>query len=149
MTIRNRLDAVAGAWLMARMNVQAHYRVRIEGFFEAAHNLRSYQGKPEPLHGHSWKVEAEAEASKPDSEGMALDFAALKKELNARIAKLDCAYINEIPPFTDLAPSAENIARWLFDELEPGVRSEGCRLVEVRVWEGRHASASYRSAPPR
>ncbi len=128
------------------MSAEGRYRVRIEGFFEAAHNLRSYHGKPESLHGHSFKVEVELEAPKLDKEEMAFDFVELKNALEKRIRLLDYTYLNEVPPFTDVAPSAENLARWFFDELEDMAHSGGCRIVEVRVWEGRHASASYRAA---
>jgi 6-pyruvoyltetrahydropterin/6-carboxytetrahydropterin synthase len=119
------------------------YKVRIEEFFEAAHNLRSYKGQPEPLHGHSWKVEVELCAPKLDAEGMAMDFIDLKTALQKMTKKLDYTYINDVPPFTDLAPSAENIARWIFEGVEPAVLAAGCKLLEVRVYEGRHASATY------
>ncbi len=122
----------------------ANYRVRIEGFFEAAHNLRSYKGKPEPLHGHSWKVEVEMEAPKLDGEGMAFDFVELEDALKKLTGRLNYTYINEVPPFMDIAPSAENIARWMHDELFSVVTKGGCSIVEVRVWEGRHSSAAYR-----
>ena len=99
------------------------YRARIEAFFEAAHNLRLYRGKPEPLHGHSWKVEVEVEAQKLDGEGMAMDFVELREALQALVNQVHYKYINEVRPFTDVAPSAENLARWFFDGLEPTVRS--------------------------
>ena len=125
------------------MDHEQRYRVRVEAFFEAAHNLRSYHGAPEPLHGHSWKVEVEIESDRLDEEGMAFDFVEIRDALNALTKKLDYTYINEIPPFTDMTPSAENIARWFYHELIPTIAKENCRLVEVRVWEGRHASAAY------
>ena len=121
------------------------YRVWVEAFFEAAHNLRSYHGCPEPVHGHSWKVEVEAETAELDAEGMALDFGELRGAVGALTKRLDHTYLNDVAPFTDLTPSAENIARWLHDELHLVVERLGGKMVEVRVWEGPHASAAYRS----
>ncbi|HLG20567.1 MAG TPA: 6-carboxytetrahydropterin synthase [Bdellovibrionota bacterium] len=125
-------------------STQECYRVRVEAFFEAAHNLRSYKGSPEPLHGHSWKVEVEVEADRLDQEGMAIDFVELQSVVQALTKKLDYTYINDVPPFTDIAPSAENIAKWYAEELRSFAANNRCRVVEVRVWEGRHASAAYR-----
>jgi 6-pyruvoyltetrahydropterin/6-carboxytetrahydropterin synthase len=88
-------------------------------------------------------VEVELEAPRLDGEGMAFDFVELKRELDRMIVKVDHTYINEVSPFTDLAPSAENLARWFFEGLEGPVRAKGCRVFEVRVFEGRHSSASY------
>src|SRR5580765_3896175 len=119
------------------------YSIRIESFFEAAHNLRSYHGKPEPLHGHSWKVELEVLAPKLDTEEMGIDFVDLRKSLNEMVRKIDYTYINEVSPFNDIAPSAENIAKWFYEGLRNFVESRNCKLKEVRVWEGRHASAAY------
>lgn len=121
----------------------SQYRVHVEAFFEAAHNLRSYKGEPEPLHGHSWKVDVEVLAPKLDDEGMGIDFVDLYEVLNAMAENLNYKYINDVPPFTDLAPSAENIARWFFEGLTPVAEAAGCCLAEVTVWEGRHSSATY------
>ena len=33
------------------------FTVRCHATFEAAHHLRDYVGGPEPVHGHSWKIE--------------------------------------------------------------------------------------------
>lgn len=119
------------------------YQVRIESYFEAAHNLRSYKGKPEPLHGHSWKVEVTVETDKLDLEGMAVDFVELKQALNRATQKLDYTYINEVVPFNDLAPSAENIAQWICQEIQPYAENVKSRVSEVRVWEGRNGAAAY------
>jgi 6-pyruvoyltetrahydropterin/6-carboxytetrahydropterin synthase len=122
------------------------YLVRAEAFFEAAHNLRSYHGNAEPVHGHSWKVEVEVEANRLDSEGMAVDFVELTAALTAVVKKLDYTYVNEVPPFTDLSPTAENIATWICRELAGAIGRHGGKVREVRVFEGRHSSAAYRPA---
>jgi 6-pyruvoyltetrahydropterin/6-carboxytetrahydropterin synthase len=122
------------------------YSVRVEAFFESAHFLRSYKGKPEPLHGHSWKAEVEIEAPALDREGMAVDFIEVKQALLEITQKLDYSCINDVPPFTDWTPSAENIARWICEEMNRSVGRKGVRIAEVRVFEGRNGSAAYRPA---
>ena len=99
--------------------------------FDAAHNLINYHGKCERLHGHTYKLRVVVEGT-PDDEGMIIDFIELKAVVKERvISRLDHSYINDIIP----QPSAENIALWIWDELEESVRRENCRLYEIHVWE--------------
>ncbi|MBQ7216902.1 MAG: 6-carboxytetrahydropterin synthase QueD [Synergistaceae bacterium] len=99
--------------------------------FDAAHNLVHYHGKCEKLHGHTYRLRVVLEGQ-PDSEGMIIDFIELKQIVKDRvISRLDHAYINDIIP----QPSAENIALWVWQEIEEGVRRDNCELYEVHVWE--------------
>ena len=99
--------------------------------FDAAHNLVHYHGKCEKLHGHTYRLRVVLEGT-PDSEGMIIDFIELKQIVKDKvISRLDHAYINDIIP----QPSAENIAVWIWREIEDSVRRENCKLYEVHVWE--------------
>lgn len=119
------------------------YRIRIEARFESAHFLRSYRGEPEPLHGHSYKVEAELGGREDavDSESIAVDFISSEQALRALASLLDYKCINDVAPFNEVNPSAENIARWFSDELQKKV-SDGI-VHAVTVWEGPFHSATY------
>lgn len=99
--------------------------------FDAAHNLIHYHGKCEKLHGHTYKLRVVLEGV-PDSEGMIIDFIELKEIVKEHvISRLDHAYINDIIS----QPSAENIAMWIWNELDNYVVRENCRLYEIHVWE--------------
>lgn len=99
--------------------------------FDAAHNLVNYHGKCERLHGHTYKLRVVVEGT-PDSEGMIIDFIELKAIVKEKIlSRLDHSYINDIIT----QPSAENIAVWIWNELEESVRRENCALYEIHVWE--------------
>ena len=99
--------------------------------FDAAHNLVNYHGKCEKLHGHTYRLRIVLDGQ-PDSEGMIMDFIELKQIVKEKIlSRLDHAYINEIIS----QPSAENIALWIWRELEESVKRENCKLHEVHVWE--------------
>lgn len=119
-----------------------HYTVRVEATFEAAHNLREYHGQPEPLHGHSWKVEVFAKRKGLDHEGMAIDFIELKDAVDFLIKPFKHAYINEVSPFDKVNPSAENIASWIHDELSKKFKDHPCQIEKATVWEGPHYSAT-------
>lgn len=118
------------------------YLLRVRDRFEAAHHLTSYQGEPEPNHGHSWRVEVALEADHLDDEGMGFDFVRVKGALAELTARLDHNDVNTVPPFDEISPTTEHIAAWFFAELSG--RLAGANLVEVTVWEGPDASATYR-----
>lgn len=99
--------------------------------FDAAHNLINYHGKCEKLHGHTYRLRIVLDGQ-PDSEGMIMDFIELKQIVKEKIlSRLDHSYINDIIT----QPSAENIALWIWRELEGSVKRENCKLHEVHVWE--------------
>lgn len=122
-----------------------NYTVRVEARFEAAHFLREYRGISEPLHGHSYKVEADLAASGGgvDSDAIAVDFVSAGRELARLAKKLDYGCINDVPPFDQVNPSAENIARWFASELQSALRDENAEVLRVTVWEGPVNSVTY------
>lgn len=119
------------------------YTVRIEARFESAHFLRTYRGIQEPLHGHSYKVEAVLTGRDGglDADDLAVDFVASRDVLRELATRLDYKCINDVPPFDAINPSAENIARWFHDELSTRLQND--RVRSVTVWEGPFNSATY------
>lgn len=97
------------------------YYVKKRLEISAAHNLKlDYESKCENLHGHNWIIEVYCKSEELDKNGMVLDFTVIKKKIKE---KLDHKYLNEI---FDFNPTAENIAKWICDELSPV-----CYRVEV------------------
>lgn len=123
----------------------ASYRLRVIARFEAAHHLTSYRGAAEPVHGHSWRVEAVLETAGLDAEGMAYDFVAVQGALRELAARLDHRDVNTVPPFDRTSPTTERIAAWFFDGLARQL--PGAPLAEVTLWEGPDCSATYRPVP--
>jgi 6-pyruvoyltetrahydropterin/6-carboxytetrahydropterin synthase len=119
------------------------YRLKIHTSFAAAHCLIHYQGDCENLHGHNWKVEVAVVAKELDKAGLGIDFKVLKAETNTLLKTLDHKYLNELPPFVELSPSSENIARYLYDELSRKFNNDKIKVEMVTVWESDFAAASY------
>lgn len=117
------------------------YQVRIKRHFDAAHALRGYKGKCEALHGHRYQVVICLETGELNDIGLAYDFTALKEVLQPIIERFDHANLNEIPPFDEVNPSSENIARVIYEELQGCVK--GFRLSSVEVWESPDAWVTY------
>jgi 6-pyruvoyltetrahydropterin/6-carboxytetrahydropterin synthase len=119
------------------------YKVTIETHFSAAHRLRQYNGECERLHGHNWDVKVSVASEKLDDLGMVMDFRELKDETKKLMDKFDHRYLNEVPPFTEINPTTENIARYIFDELSAAVNTDPVKISKVTVWESPTCYASY------
>ena len=119
------------------------YEVTIKTGFSAAHQLRYYDGKYENLHGHNWIAIVVVAAEDLDEIGLGIDFVQLKKRTNDILKKLDYQNINEVPPFDKQNPSAENIARWVFKELETQINTGSVRVKRVEIKEFEECGAAY------
>jgi 6-pyruvoyltetrahydropterin/6-carboxytetrahydropterin synthase len=122
------------------------YEVSVDESFAAAHNLRGYKGKCEDLHGHNYKVRVTLAGPELDSVGLLYDFVHLKQVIQGVIRSLDHKYLNELPPFTTINPSAENIARHIHDEAAKQMRAvpNGAKISSITVWETDVTAATYR-----
>ena len=115
------------------------YRIKVEGTFSSAHNLRGYKGKCEALHGHNWKVSVIVCADSLDKTGMVMDFKLLKAALHKVLEKLDHTYLNKVPHFKKVNPTSECICEYIYKSLEPKVPG----LQAVTVWENNTCCATY------
>src|ERR1035437_6645888 len=93
------------------------FELRVEHGFSAGHALRGYQGKCANPHGHNYRVQVAVEGPRLNSIGLLMDFGDLKKALRAVCEKLDHVYLNDLPEFETVNPSAEGVARYVFDEV--------------------------------
>jgi len=108
--------------------------------FDAAHKLEKYHGKCESLHGHTYRIRVTL-CGEPDEEGMIIDFLQLKDIVKREVLdQLDHSYLNQIID----QPTAENIARWVWNRLKIPLTNEGHALYEVTVWESEDAFVIYR-----
>ncbi len=118
------------------------FEICVEHTFAAAHALRNYYGKCENLHGHNYRVQVGMEGPALDEAGMLFDFAKLKKQLRVTSEYLDHQNLNELNPFDVLNPSAENIAKFICEEMQRALDSGS--IAYVRVWETDTSYAVYR-----
>jgi 6-pyruvoyltetrahydropterin/6-carboxytetrahydropterin synthase len=110
------------------VSVQAHY--------DSAHFLRNYHGKCERMHGHRYVVELALATEQLDEAGIAFDFVDVKKALRGVADYLDHENLNELVPFTELEPSAENQARYIYDEMKRLLPQQmAAAVLYVKVWE--------------
>jgi len=121
------------------------FEVTVEQTFAAGHALRDYKGGCENVHGHNYRVRVTVEGDQLDRGGLLVDFLDLNQLISGAVAYLDHRFINDLPPFDEINPSAENMAKYFFDRLNSGLKNEvPVRISEVRVWETDTTSAVYR-----
>lgn len=141
----------------------ARYIVRATTEFSAAHVLHGYAGACNRIHGHNFKVELEVEARAVDDIGMAIDFTLLESIAASIAQELDHRLLNEIPPFNEVNPTAENLgaffwtraSRALAGPVRAGAKTgdvaaeaaRGVRLRAVTVRENDRTSVTYTELP--
>ena len=120
------------------------YTISAQAHYDAAHFLNNYEGKCSRLHGHRYVVEAALQATELDDSGIAFDFIDLKKALRGIADELDHENLNELPQFRDVETSAENQAKYFFEEMSrrlPTPMAAG--LLYARIWESPTQWAQY------
>ena len=122
------------------------FEVTVEDTFAAGHYLRNYKGKCENPHGHNYKIRVTLAGAELDKAGLLLDFKDLREVMKHVIERLDHQMINEIEPFTVINPSAENLAKYFYDQSNTrlqSVTSGRVRVKDVTVFETDTTTARY------
>jgi 6-pyruvoyltetrahydropterin/6-carboxytetrahydropterin synthase len=122
------------------------YEVTVEDTFAAGHYLRNYKGKCENPHGHNYKIRVTLAGAELDKAGLLLDFKDLKDVMKHAIERLDHQMINEIEPFTVINPSAENLAKYFYDETNlhlAAVTNGRVKVKDATVFETDITTARY------
>ena len=122
------------------------YEVTVEAHFSSGHYLREYHGKCENPHGHNYRVLVTLVGAELESNGLLLDFKVLKDILKPIVGYLDHQMINDLQPFTTVNPSAENLARYFFDETNQqlaDVTGGRVRVKSSTIFETNTSQATY------
>lgn len=134
--------------------------------WDMGHRVTNHNSKCRNLHGHRYKLEVGIDGDLiaeegSSSEGMIVDFSEIKSILINHVDEpLDHSFMvwkedkllmdffnknNDLKVvYIDVVPTAENIAKWIFDQINPLIAAqEGLKLAYVRVWETPTGSAIY------
>ena len=128
---------------MSPAGVAPRWEISQETCFAAAHQLRLAPGEGERLHGHNWRVKATVRASRLDDRGFVLDFNDLGRILRELVEPYEHVFLNEIAPYDDVNPSAENIARVVADALAAKIDDARVSVNRVELWENDTCAATY------
>ena len=122
------------------------FEVTVEDSFAAGHYLRNYKGKCENPHGHNYKIRVTLAGRELDKAGVLLDFKDLREVMKFIIERLDHQMINDIEPFTVLNPSAENMAKYFYEQANlklKDVTKGRVTVKNVTVFETDTTTATY------
>jgi 6-pyruvoyltetrahydropterin/6-carboxytetrahydropterin synthase len=118
------------------------FELTVHDEFSAAHRLRGYEGKCERLHGHNYKVCVVLRADELDDIGMVVDFKQVKAALDEALQQLDHTLLNDTEPFRETNPTAENIAKWIAEELGRQLPAQAA-VRSVTTFESDRCGATY------
>jgi 6-pyruvoyl-tetrahydropterin synthase len=118
------------------------FTISVETQFKASHSVSAQGGAQEPEHEHFWAVSVEVGADKLDGNGIAVDFAYLKAKIADITSHLAGVVLNDIDYFREKGPTAESVAMYIFERLEPKL-SPNLRLEGVTISEQVGCSARY------
>jgi len=122
------------------------FEVTVEDTFAAGHALRGYKGKCENPHGHNYRIRVRLAGDRLDEIGLLYDFKDLKAVMTDIIDRLDHQFLNDIEPFKSVNPSAENMAKYFYDQTNSSLYSATngrVRVKDVTVWETDTTTATY------
>ncbi|MFP4547791.1 MAG: 6-carboxytetrahydropterin synthase QueD [Fidelibacterota bacterium] len=119
------------------------YIIAVDSHFASSHQIVGYDGKCSNMHGHTWKIKVEVKTDKVDEIGICYDFKSLKQLINTIVDDLDHQNLNQLPPFRDNNPTAENIAHFLYHAIKKILPDE-VEMHQITVWESEKYSVIYK-----
>ena len=119
------------------------FEIIVRERFCGAHKIEGYHGRCAELHGHNWTVEMRFGTEKLNELGMAFDFRAAKRILKNIICSLDHTYLNDNPLLSGENPTAERLAKIIYDEVQKRVPQE-ISVLSATVWESENTAVEYR-----
>ena len=119
------------------------FEISVETHFYASHELELGDGLKEPSHFHDWSVTAEVSSENLNNIGIVMNFHKLKELLENITLKFNKKNLNKIKYFQKINPTAENVAQFIFDKLQPQL-PENVKLSGISVIEEAGCIAKYR-----
>ena len=120
-----------------KVEFSASHVCRVPGLSEEENRMRFGAAANPHGHGHNYVLEVSVEGKPDRVTGMVLDLKELKELLEREVVgPFDHRFLNyEVPPFDRINPTAENVARNIWQRIEPRLNSRGRRLRQVRLYE--------------
>lgn len=118
----------------------------VEVPFSAAHRIEGHPGQCAQLHGHNYRAVVTVAGEQLNDLGMLVDFGELKGLCSQVVGTLDHRYLNELPDFAGVNPTAEAIARHLYRGVASLLADKGAKhlaVARVAVYESERSYATY------
>jgi 6-pyruvoyltetrahydropterin/6-carboxytetrahydropterin synthase len=132
--------------LNAAQSPMPMWEISVETVVAARHRIRGVSGEGGRVHDHRWRVRVTVRATELDRTGWVLDFHEVEGALRALVAPYEGAFLNQVPPFDDMNPTRENVARVIAEGLAVKLDDGRARVHRVDVSEGAHCASHIRAA---
>ena len=121
------------------------HEVIVKKHLLASHGLKNYLGGDESPHDHHWIIEARFHAEALDNSGCAIDFRDIDRAFQEILSPFQGKTLNDLEPFKTVSPSAENLARHIYEQFATLIKDKKARLVSITAWEDEEHGATYYS----
>ena len=121
------------------------YSIVCSVHFDAAHFLKNYPGKCARTHGHRWHITVQVSGMELNNIGILIDFTDIKTYLREITDKFDHQLINEVEPFDQINPTAENLSKYIYKAFKERLSNSypKLNLDYVEVAENPNSKATY------
>jgi 6-pyruvoyltetrahydropterin/6-carboxytetrahydropterin synthase len=119
------------------------FEIGVVAHFTARHHLVGDFGPASQPHAHAYRVEVGVSGGNLRADGTLFDISRLQNALSAALGDLEGRDLNEISGLAEPNPSAEAVARYIFERIAPSLSRDGLDRLQTRVWESPEAYASY------
>ena len=119
------------------------FKLVVKKEFSSAHILHGHPGNCKRMHGHNWLVEAEVQGDNTNEIGMVIDFKDIKNNLKEIISMLDHQFLNDLEPFINENPTAENISKYIYKELSNNINTDNIKVSKIKLWETNNSAVTY------
>ena len=118
------------------------FTINVQTSFRASHQLALSDGSKEPEHSHNWVVTAGVSSDILNNIGMVMDFGQLKSAVEKIVSEFNNISLDRIDYFKRNNPSAENVAKYIYNKLEQKL-PKGLKLRSIKVEEEPGCSAEF------
>lgn len=118
------------------------FTISVETHFLASHQLILSDGSKEPSHNHNWLVTATLSSNKLNNMGIVMNFHKLREMLDNLVAEFDNTAMERLKYFQQNNPTAENVAKYIYEKLEPKL-PKGVKLQNIEVVEEPGCTAKF------
>ena len=119
------------------------FKLIVKKEFSSAHILNGHPGNCKRMHGHNWLVEAEVQGDNTNEIGMVIDFKEIKNNLKEIVSLLDHQFLNDLEPFINENPTAENISKYIYKELSNKINTDNIKVSKIKLWETNNSAVTY------
>ena len=118
------------------------FEMGVDVFFNGRHQVE-IGGVKGPVHMHSWRVQAILVGESADEAGSIMGTSQVREVITAFVTPFNETLLNKMPPFDEIMPTANNMARVIYDHLAGELEGQAVRVKSIRLWESPTSYVEY------